>query len=954
MEEIQYVGEHLLPGQIGHFALITAFVSSLLATFAYFKSTNKRDIPADAQSWRKIGRVAFTLHGLGIFSVIGILFYLMINQYYEYQYVWAHVSEDLPFKYIFSAFWEGQEGSFLLWMFWHVVLGMILMFTAKRWEAPTLAMLSLVQVFLLSMVLGIYFGETKIGVNPLMLLRDTMDAPIFAQADYLSLVKGNGLNPLLQNYWMTIHPPTLFLGFASTTIPFVFAMAGLWTGEHKAWLKPAMPWALFCGSILGTGILMGGAWAYEALSFGGYWAWDPVENMSLVPWLVLIAGIHTHLIAKATGRAIKSTYLYYILSFVLIVYSTFLTRSGVLGETSVHAFTEMGLEWQLVAFMGVFTGLAVGMMVWRFRSVPSPTKEESAASKEFWMFIGTLVLLFSAIIITASTSLPVYNKIMTFFDPIFQGKVITDPIPHYNKYQLWIAVFIALLSGGAQYLRYREMNWKKYAKKFAFSAIAALLITFPLTLLINSWTPAHNWQYMILLVSGVFAVVSNLDYLIRIAKGSPKVFGSAFAHMGFGIMIIGIIASGLNQEIISSSPFVMEGLLTNMEDDEGWRKNLLLFKGSPMLMDEYELTYVSDTLDRYDRTYTVNFKRKDSLGTVLEDFNIYPMVQYTKEYDKIASSNPSTRHYWDRDIFTYVSGLPEVEMNFQLRREREDSLNYRSFATPLGQPMTIMDTVKVKDKDSVSIREYRITPLEINREPSNPDYEREEGDIPIGIKLAVQRRDKDSTYMVEPVIVLRGQLLYTYPSQIDELSAKLRVGENIFETLLTPEEELDYETFEVKQGEQFTYKGYQLQFAGFNKNPKHVNYKAEEGDIAVGAMVGIQAPSGENYMASPVFFIRGNNPYNLKDEIPAEGLHVRFIKLDPQTESATIWVAKSTQSMEVPFELATDSFSSNWIVLQAIEFPGINFFWIGSILMMFGLGWSMVVRARTKAAAQNS
>ena len=128
-----------------------------------------------------------------------------------------------------------------------------------------------------------------------------MDAPIFAKADYATVIKGQGLNPLLQNYWMTIHPPTLFLGFASTAVPFCYAVAGLWTGKHKEWLKPVLPWALFSGAILGTGILMGGAWAYEALSFGGYWAWDPVENMSLVPWLILIAGIHTNLISKNTG-----------------------------------------------------------------------------------------------------------------------------------------------------------------------------------------------------------------------------------------------------------------------------------------------------------------------------------------------------------------------------------------------------------------------------------------------------------------------------------------------------------------------------------------------------------------------------------------------------------------------------------------------------------------------------
>lgn len=952
MGDIQYIGEHLLPGRLGHLSLITAFVASLLATFAYLKATQNREEPALASSWKAIGRVAFAVQGLGIFSVIGVLFYLMINQYYEYQYVWAHVSDALPFKYIFSAFWEGQEGSFLLWMFWHVVLGAVLMFTAGRWEAPTLSMLSLVQFFLLSMITGLYFGDFKLGSSPLLLLRDTMDAPIFAQSDYLSLIKGSGLNPLLQNYWMTIHPPTLFLGFASTTIPFVFAIAGLWQGEHKAWLKPALPWALFSGAILGTGILMGGAWAYEALSFGGYWAWDPVENMSLVPWLVLIAGIHTNLIARQTGRAIKSTYIYYLLTFVLVVYSTFLTRSGVLGETSVHAFTEMGLEWQLVAFIGAFLGLSAGMMIWRYRGIPSPEKEEAASSKEFWMFVGTLVLFFSALIITASTSLPVYNKVMTYFNPAFEGRVITDPIPHYNKYQIWIAIFIGLLSGVAQYLRYKERNFSSQLKRFGIAMGVTVLLSGLFSLAFNAWMPVHRWQYWILLFAGMFALITNLDYLVRVARGNMKMAGSAFSHMGFGLMLLGIIASGLNKRIISSSPFVMEGLLTNMEDAEGWRKNLLLFKNTPMLMEDYELTYVSDTLVQYDRTYTVNFKRKGPNGKVIEEFNIYPMVQYNKEYTKIAASNPSTRHYWDRDIFTYISGLPEVEMNFEYRRQREDSLNYRRLESGLEEPLTVLDTAEVKDQDTTTVRRYLITPLEINRRPRHPDYEPEPGDIPVGVKFAVSRADKDTTYLVEPVIVLRGQLLYTYPAQMDEFSARIRIGEQIFERLITPEEELDYQEFELKQGEMFDFAGYRVQFAGFDRNVDHPNYQAEPEDIAVEALLNFQSPFGTTYSAQPVFFIRGNTPYNLKAEVPAAGIHARFIRLDPQKETATILLAKSDlPPIQVPFEFATDSFSSNWIVLQAIEFPGINLFWLGSILMMLGLLLAMWVRIRQQKQA---
>ncbi|MCI4647743.1 MAG: cytochrome c assembly protein, partial [Phaeodactylibacter sp.] len=158
MQDIQYVGEHLIPGHIGQMAIMLGFSTALLSTIAYFFATQRREQPAEAANWLRIGRFSFLIHGIAVFTLIGTMFYVMVNQYYEYQYVQAHVSEDLPMKYIFSAFWEGQEGSFLLWMFWHIVLGGVLMATGKRWEAPTLSLLSSVQVFLGSMILGIYIG----------------------------------------------------------------------------------------------------------------------------------------------------------------------------------------------------------------------------------------------------------------------------------------------------------------------------------------------------------------------------------------------------------------------------------------------------------------------------------------------------------------------------------------------------------------------------------------------------------------------------------------------------------------------------------------------------------------------------------------------------------------------------------------------------------------------------
>ncbi|MBT8191370.1 MAG: cytochrome c biogenesis protein CcsA, partial [Bacteroidia bacterium] len=314
---MQYIGEHLWPGIVGHLLIILSFTALLFAAYSY-RNDHKLNDKSLKVSWKTLGRSGFIIHVVSIFSLIAILFYIMINQMYEYAYVFEHVSNDLPMRYIFSAFWEGQEGSFLLWMFWHAILGLILMSNARKWESPVMMFLALVQLIINSMILGIHIeiGDFvyKIGSNPTLLLRDVFDAPIFQTADYLSSIQGSGLNPLLQNYWMTIHPPTLFLGFASCTIPFLFAAAGFYTGDHKSWLRPCLKWALFSAGIFGLGILMGGAWAYEALTFGGYWAWDPVENMSLVPWLILIAGIHTNLVAQSTGRAIKSTYLYYCLA----------------------------------------------------------------------------------------------------------------------------------------------------------------------------------------------------------------------------------------------------------------------------------------------------------------------------------------------------------------------------------------------------------------------------------------------------------------------------------------------------------------------------------------------------------------------------------------------------------------------------------------------------------------
>ncbi|HNB80942.1 MAG TPA: cytochrome c biogenesis protein CcsA, partial [Chitinophagaceae bacterium] len=334
--DIQFLNEQLWPGRIGQFLTITALVSALFASVSYFLYSRQGDT-----AWKRSARILFITHGLSVAGIFLTLFYIIFNHRFEYHYAWSHSSVALPFKYLLSCFWEGQEGSFLLWSTWNVVFSLFVIRKNNKWEGPVMTIVLLAQTVLSSMLLGLYFLGQKVGSDPFILLRDQMaSAPIFQQADYLNFIKdGNGLNPLLQNYWMVIHPPVLFGGFATTLFPFAYAVACLWKKDYQDFIQPMLRWSVFSGMILGTGIMMGGAWAYESLNFGGYWAWDPVENASLVPWLVMIAGLHTLMVYKASAYSLKSTFLFFILAFSLVIYSSFLTRTGILGETSVHAFT---------------------------------------------------------------------------------------------------------------------------------------------------------------------------------------------------------------------------------------------------------------------------------------------------------------------------------------------------------------------------------------------------------------------------------------------------------------------------------------------------------------------------------------------------------------------------------------------------------------------------------------
>lgn len=940
IENVDYIGELLWPGEVGHYLLITAFVTALVSAIAYILSN--RDLP-DSDSWRKLGRYSFYLHGISVIGAIVILFSLMLNRHYEYNYVWAHVSDDLPFKYMFSAFWEDQEGSFLLWTFWQVIISLVFIHTTSNWEKSTMWIMAFIQVFLSSMVLGLVIGDIQIGSSPFNLLREENAAPVFANANYLELIQGRGLNPLLQNYWMVIHPPTLFLGFALCSIPFAISGGAIATRRYTDWINPALKWGLWAGGVLGVGILMGGAWAYEALSFGGYWAWDPVENSSLVPWLLIVAALHTNVVARNVKRSYKMTYLMYTLAFVMVLYSTFLTRSGLTSESSAHAFTSSGMEGQLLAFILFFLGLGMWIYYARGRYVPSSKEEEPFWSREFWMYLGSFVLILSTILITFTTSIPVFNKIIDLFGSAtgqdlssWHRTTPLDPIAHYNRYQLWIAVLIGLMAGTAQFLRYKEKNYKNRFRKIGRDLIISLIIAIPVAYIGLRWVGGQGLGYVLLIFAATYGFLSNVVYMFREFKPNARKLGSVTAHAGFGIMIWGVMASGLQKTYISTNPFVMRELV---QDETMANQNILLYKNIPMRMSKYEALYYQDTLVRNERLYSIRFTELDQEGNRIDSFELSPSSVYSNDFSEVVSFNPSTDRRIGKDIFTSISALPPEVMNVSEAQQREKELPYEDYTIPIG------DTIYLRDQIAVL--------RGIDFDSYHADYTAEEDDLAVSADVLVVNPESNYTYLAKPTMVIKDhRFVVHYPSKSNENRVKVRLGEGFVNFLYPQDEDLEYHKVVLEKGQTIPFDPYTITLAQLEKEITHPEYESEEGDIAVQARLEIRNKAGNLVdILNPVFIIRQNQPNYIRDFKPRSGLAANFVKIDPGTGEMEFVIGerKSTDNT-FPIRIAEDVPRSDFIVLEAIVFPGINLFWLGSILMMAGFFISIYVRRTRKKA----
>ena len=332
---------------------------------------------------------------------------------------------------------------------------------------------------------------------------------------------------------MVIHPPILFLGFTALAVPFAHAVAALLKKDFTFWIKVAKPWVVFASLSLGTGIILGGYWAYETLGWGGFWGWDPVENSSFVPWLTSVALIHTMLTQSNSGSFLKTNFALSILSFILVLYSTFLTRSGVLGDTSVHSFVDPGMlvYWLLIGVMFMFMIIGFGLMIYRSKDMPKIEVKHTILSRDFALFLGAAVLVLLSFFVALGTSSPIITNII-------KGKISAVDISYYNNTALPLTIILALLISFGQLLWWQSSKLDQFLKSLIVPSILSLIGT-----IFAIYIGVNEIFILVYIFSSLLALFVNIYTAYKISKETAKHVGGSVAHIGLALMLIGFITS---------------------------------------------------------------------------------------------------------------------------------------------------------------------------------------------------------------------------------------------------------------------------------------------------------------------------------------------------------------------------------------------------------------------------
>jgi len=528
---------------VGSFALLLAFLAAVYAFAAGIAAVITRK-PLLIKSARNAGMAVFGLVTLAV----ACLEYLFFTDNFSMAYVVAHSNRALPPFYKFAALWAGQEGSLLFWSWLLSIYAFWALFLNRK-KHPELMP---------------YVGATLAGVQIFFLTLNNFVATPFkvlAGADSSGLVhmarlsEGSGLNPLLQYYEMVIHPPMLYLGYTGFTVPFAFAMAALlgrYPGEK--WIHITRRWTMVAWCFQTVGILLGAHWAYAVLGWGGYWAWDPVENASLLPWITGTAFLHSVMMQEKRGMMkVWNVWLVFV-TFMLCILGTMLTRSGVV--SSVHAFAESSIGGWFVAFLVIIFLVCLAAWYKNRDYLRSDNQLDSLVSRESSFLFNNLVLLAACFAVLWGTLFPVLSEWVT------HSKISVGP-PFFNKVNIPIALFLLFLTGVGPLLAWRKTSFDSLRRNFAWPLAVAVLA--------SAVAFAFGFREVYALVCLILSVFVTLTIFFEFFRGARVIasrdgsnllsavgeltmrntrrYGGYIVHFGMVLIFIGIAGQAFNKDV---------------------------------------------------------------------------------------------------------------------------------------------------------------------------------------------------------------------------------------------------------------------------------------------------------------------------------------------------------------------------------------------------------------------
>ena len=524
----------LFVGTLGRGSVMVAIACFVIAALTSLRS-GKID---------RVGTAAFVVGGLALFTALGSLTTLFVTDQFQYAYVWQHSDTTTTLPYKVASVWTAQEGSFLLWGCTSALFALL----ALRGVGPYRRGFVGVSSLFLASVSGILAYET-----PFEIMKQ-----VVAHGKTLVPTSGNGMVPSLQNYWVIIHPPVIFLGFGSLALLAAYAAAAMLHRDATDWVSRVRPWTLLSLSILGLGVVMGGLWAYETQGWGGFWAWDPVENVSFVPWLFVVALAHGLIVQATRGKWAGTNLFLGGLPFLSFVYGTYLTRSGLLDKVSNHSFATMDdhargiLKFFLIGAIGLYAAL----FYFRGREVAKMADaqaqpEQSGASREGFYRFGLLLLTLLGVVIGLGMSWPVITALRGG-----QGSAIKEPL--YHLVVVWFFLPLMVLMGVTPFVSWRTMEGKALRDRLFGVLCVTVGLTGLLHLLIvpnvglvagqtvaapfGLRVPLALWM-LVLLLSVVFVVVANAWRVVELVRRSALGMGAFVAHLGLAVLLGGLILS---------------------------------------------------------------------------------------------------------------------------------------------------------------------------------------------------------------------------------------------------------------------------------------------------------------------------------------------------------------------------------------------------------------------------